>query len=150
MRYTLRKTEKLRHKTLVDGLFAQGKSIYEYPLRLNYRMLNDQELADSFRIKTPDDIGVMQMMITVPKKKLKRAVDRVRMRRLIREAYRLYRHELKEQMEDNKEIRTLSMAFVYLHNDKMEYASIEKKMRKLLSRMGKELGTTPTTSATNP
>lgn len=139
MRYTLRKSEKLRHKTLVDGLFAHGKSLYEYPLRLNYRILSDKELADSFRIDTPPDIGLMEMMITVPKKKMKRAVDRVRMRRLIREAYRLNRLELRTQILGNNQIRTLSMAFVYLHHEKTDYATIEKKMQKLLNRLELEL-----------
>lgn len=135
MRYTLKKDEKLRHKTLVDGLFASGTTVYEYPLRMTYRALSEAELEGSFRKGSPDRIGPLQMLITVPKKKLRHAVDRVRMRRLIREAYRLNRLELKRNIEASDEIRTLSIAFIYLHGDLQDYAEIEKKMQKLLGKI---------------
>lgn len=132
MRYTLGKEEKLRHKTLVDGVFSEGKTIYDFPLRLSYRILSDEELSKSFRCGVPDKIGELQMLITVPKKKLRHAVDRVRMRRLIREAYRLNRLELKENVSQKEGIRTVSMAFIYLDNKLTDYVTIEKKMQKLL------------------
>lgn len=144
MSFTLRKVEKLRHKTLVDGVFAKGKTIYDYPLRLNYRTLTRKELDDSFRVATPVDIGRLQMMITVPKKKLKRAVDRVRMRRLIREAYRLNRHVLYDALSDENTHRTISMAFIYLHGEKMTYASVEKKMKRILSNLAQMLASDAT------
>ena len=135
MKFTLGKEEKLRHKTLVDGVFEAGTTIYEYPLRLTYRKLNEKELKTSFRNSVPSRIGEIQMLITVPKKKLRHAVDRVRMRRLIREAYRLNRLVLKEKIKANAELRTLSLAFIYLHGDKTDYNVIENKMNKLLERV---------------
>lgn len=140
MRYTLKKDEKLRHKSLVDGVFEKGDTLYDYPLRLSYRVLSDDELKGSFRNTVPEGIGEMQMLITVPKKKLRHAVDRVRMRRLIREAYRLNRLALKEMIRNEEGIGTLSMAFVYLHKEKTEYTSIETKMRKLLDAVKDKLG----------
>ena len=134
-RLTLGKDEKLRHKTLVDALFAEGKSLYDFPLRLTYRILDDAGLRASFRREPPERIGPMQMLITVPKKKLRRAVDRVRMRRLIREAYRLNRKGLKLEAAGNPDVRTVSMAFVYLGNEKTDYATVEKKMKRLLGKI---------------
>ena len=143
MRFTLGKDEKLRLKTLVDGTFASGKTLYEYPLRLTYRVLSREELEGSFRNGTPEGIGPLQMLITVPKKTLRHAVDRVRMRRLIREAYRLNRLELKAAASDSDGVRTVSMAFIYLHPEKLDYSSIEKKMKKLLGKLQESLTAKP-------
>lgn len=133
-RLTLGKEEKLRHKSLVDGLFRDGTTLYEYPLRLTYRVMDDETLESSFRDRVPGRIGPLQMLITVPKKKLRHAVDRVRMRRLIREAYRLNRLELRDRVTADG-IRTVQMAFIYLHGDKMDFGTIEKKMRRLLAKI---------------
>lgn len=133
--YKMGKSEKLRHKSLVDKLFAEGKTIYEYPLRVTVRTLTAEELAGSFRTEVPARIGNMQMLITVPKKKLRHAVDRVRMRRLIRESYRLNRHILREEIENRPEIATLSMAFIYLDKNLSDYATIERKMIKILRKI---------------
>lgn len=137
VRFTLRKDEKLRHKTLVDGVFGKGTTIYEYPLRLTYRKLSGDELRNSFRNGVPERIGPLQMLITVPKKKLRHAVDRVRMRRLIREAYRLNHLALKDKVQENPDVRTLSMAFIYMNDEKTDFALIESKMKRLLERIWK-------------
>ena len=73
-RYTLKKDEKLRHKRLVDDLFANGKTLYEFPLRLTWRVIDAEELAGSFRSDIPAKVGRIQMLVTVPKKKRRRAV----------------------------------------------------------------------------
>lgn len=139
MRNTLRKAEKLRHKTLVDGVFANdGRSLYEFPLRLKYRALSEEELEGSFRTGIPAGIAPLQMMITVPKKKRRHAVDRVLMRRRIREAYRLNRHALKQAIDSNPHVRTLSVSFIYIHTDNADFSVIERKMRRLLSKLAQQ------------
>lgn len=129
------KSERLRHKTLVDGVFREGKTLYEYPLRVSYRVLGAEELQASFRDGVPGKIGLLQMMVTIPKKKLRHAVDRVRMRRLIREAYRLNRLPLRDTAM-KAGAGSVEMAFIYLHTEKADYAQIEKKMKRLLSKIG--------------
>ena len=133
--FRLGKSERLRLKTLVEGLFAEGESLYDFPLRMSYRVLAPSELEKSFRCGTPEGIGPLQMLITVPKRKRKRAVDRVLLRRRIREAYRLNRGALRAAVEDTPEIATLSMAFVYIHTDNADYQLIEKKMKRLLHKL---------------
>ncbi|MDE6558429.1 MAG: ribonuclease P protein component, partial [Muribaculaceae bacterium] len=120
-RFTFPKSEKLRHKILVDSLFRSGGSLFDYPLKLQYRALTEQELEDSFRIGVPDKIAPLQLMITVPKKKRRHAVDRVLMRRRIREAYRLHRRPLRRLIEDTPEIRTLSLALIYIADENVDY-----------------------------
>lgn len=134
-RLTLRKGEKLRHRSLVEPLFKEGSSLYEFPIRLTWRIVDDTTLVNTFRDHVPEKIDNLQMLITVPKKKRRHAVDRVLMRRRIREAYRLNRKEFFKPDQLNKSIRTLSMAFIYLHDKNLPYTLIEKKMRNLLKRL---------------
>jgi ribonuclease P protein component len=138
-RLTLRKGEKLRHRSLVEGLFKEGHTIYEFPLRLTWRKLDGDQLDENFRDHVPERIDSLQMLITVPKKKRRHAVDRVLMRRRIREAYRLNRLPLKEAIEADPGIRTLGMALIYLHDKNLPYSTIESKMRLLLKKLSTKI-----------
>lgn len=137
-RFTLRKGEKLRHRSLVESLFREGKALYDFPLRLVWKTSSHETLNKHFRNNPPDGIDKLQMLVTIPKKKRKKAVDRVLMRRRIREAYRLNRLDLKETVYSNPDIRTLSIAFIYQHNENIPYDQIEKKMKNLLSKLKKQ------------
>lgn len=139
VRYTLPKSTKLRHRTLVEGLFEHGRKLYDFPLRAIWRTLDDGELTESFRIAVPGGIGRVQMMITVPKRKRRRAVDRVLLRRRIREAFRLNRHILEHALTDHPEIRTLEVAFIYLHDENVASAQIHRKMQRLLTKIASQL-----------
>lgn len=137
----MRKDEKLRHKRLVDELFGEGESLYDFPLRLVWRRISPEALEDSFKNGVPPRVGELQMLITVPKKKRRHAVDRVLMRRRIREAYRLSRLPLKERLEADMSVGTLSVAFIYLCDKNLPYSLIEEKMSRLLSKLAKRLFT---------
>lgn len=138
-RFTLRKGEKLRHRSLVEPLFKEGATIYSFPLRLSWRALDGDTLAGTFCHHVPRGIDSLQMLITVPKKKRRHAVDRVLMRRRIREAYRLNRQILKETLRDAPAIATLSMAFIYIHDQNLPYSDIEKKMKTILHKLAKAI-----------
>ncbi len=135
MRFTLKKDEKLRHKRLVEELFSTGKSIYDFPLRAVFRIIDNKELENSFKAGIPPKVGTLQMLITVPKKKRRHAVDRVLMRRRIREAYRLNRIPLKELSESLPDKGTISIAFVYMSDKNLPYSLIENKMQKILYKI---------------
>lgn len=136
--FGLGKGEKLRHRTLVEGLFEKGKTVYEYPLRLTYRIVPAREIAEAFRDGAPPRLGRLQMLVTVPKKKLRHAVDRVLMRRRIREAYRLNRIPLLHSVLAAPDV-CVELAFIYLHKGETDYASVEKKMKRLLVRIENEV-----------
>lgn len=139
-RFTLRKSAKLRHRTMVEGLFANGRSVYAGPLRVTFRTLSDSELAGSFREEVPDRIGPVQVMITVPKKKRRHAVDRVLMRRRIREAFRLQYHPLRSIVENDPEIRTLSIAVIYLETRNIDSVEISTAMGSAISKIIRKIG----------
>lgn len=138
-RFTLRKSAKLRHRTLVQDLFKKGKSVYSGPLRVTFRALSEDELKSSFKVRVPDLTGPVQFMITVPKKKRRHAVDRVLMRRRIREAFRLQWHTLKKLIQEDPDIRTLSLAIVYKHTDNSGMDEITAAVGSALAKIRKRL-----------
>ena len=117
-RYCLKKSERLCSRTAVEMLFAQGQSSIAYPLRAVYRFRQADERS-----------GGVQMMITIPKKKIKLAVNRVLLRRRIREAYRLHRGE--------RLATALDVAFLYLATSIEPYRVIEAKVCDLLDRIAR-------------
>lgn len=129
------KEGRLHHRSLVEGLYRFGKSFYEFPFRVTWRILNDQQLEKNFRNNIPEGIGKVQMMVTVPKKKRKKAIDRVLMRRRIREAYRLNRGGLMQSANEQEKFATLSLSLVYIHNQNLPYSMIEEKMKVLIDKL---------------
>ncbi len=81
-RNTFRKPEKICNQKQIDSLFNEGKSLKSGLFRLIY-IETDANLASA-----------VQLLIAVPKKNLRHAVTRNRMKRLIREAYRQNKHKI--------------------------------------------------------
>lgn len=123
----------------MGDLFTYGKSLYDFPLRMVWRRLSPDELDDSFRDELPPRMDRMQMLVTVPKKKRRHAVDRVLMRRRIREAYRLNRISLLDVIEENDAIGAVNVAFIYLSDENLPYAVVEEKMKALLGRLERKI-----------
>ena len=124
-RYTLGKRHKLCSHTAVDRLFdgREGvKSALAYPLRAVWRENAERVTGDS-----------VQFLITVPKKRLRHAVERVKMRRRVREAYRLSRHQYVPDASDD--VTATDVAFIYVANGLMSYRSVERSVNRLLSKI---------------
>lgn len=137
--FSFPKEQRLHHRSLVEGLFRLGKSFYEFPFRITWRVISPEQLEKNFRSNIPEGIGKVQMMVTVPKKKRRKAVERVQMRRRIRESYRLNKAILSEEIENNPEIATLSVAWVYIHDKNLPYETVEEKMKISLDKLIKRL-----------
>lgn len=142
-RLTLRKSSKLRHRTLVQDLFQKGKSVYSGPLKVIFRVLSQEDLERSFKESIPDLMGPVQFMITVPKKKRRHAVDRVLMRRRIREAIRLQWHPLRHMIQNDPSIRTLSVAIIYTDTENSGMDLITASVGSALSKIRKKLYSQP-------
>ena len=72
-------------------------------------------------------------LISVPKRRLRHAVDRVTMRRRIREAYRLHHQDFNLPQGSR-----IDLAFVYVGNGLTSYAAVEKAMLRLLADVEKQ------------
>lgn len=77
-----------------------------------------------------------QFALTVPKKKFKKAVQRNRIRRLMREAYRLNKHHLYDALQ--KEEKQLALLVIYTGQETMPFAEIESAMQQMLRRLIKK------------
>ncbi|NRB61663.1 MAG: ribonuclease P protein component [Saprospiraceae bacterium] len=119
--FRLRPAERLKSRQTIQDLFKKGKSFGMYPLRLVYMPIPDIHDSPSF-----------QCTISIPKRSFKKAVHRNRIRRQVREAWRLQKSILFEQIAD----RNVSFAFMILYTAKepMPYKEIEKAMKRMIRR----------------
>ncbi len=122
---TLCKAERLHSKIVIEKMFAGGssRSFSVFPLRAVYMFVDEQE--------TPASI-----LISVPKKRFKRAVKRNRVKRQIREAYRKNKEILWRALEEEQR---LTIAFIYLSDELFSTAEIEDKVKILLARIAERL-----------
>lgn len=120
-RNTFGKNEKLCSDKIISDLFARGESFVKYPLRVVY--LTDAPVSD----------GGCRILVSVSKRKFKRAVKRNRVKRLIREAYRLNKQILAEAVGDD--VAKVVIAFMHINDGLPTFAQIEKAMVKSLAQI---------------
>jgi len=121
-RFGFGRKEKLKSRKQIEELFLNGKNFSMFPLRITYQFL-------------PTDKTGVQVGVTAGKKYFKRAVDRNRIKRLIREAYRLQKTGLAEAMKHNGLKGFLF--FVYTDKTIASFTVIKEAMSKALSRLEK-------------
>lgn len=121
MDYKLNKSEKLRSRIAIDHLFDDGVSLMAFPLRAAFRL-------------RPRGENPVQFLISIPKKRIRKAVNRVTLRRRTREAYRLNRNELLLAQLEQLDLG-VDIAFVYLDSKPAPYSVINEKMTSLLTRI---------------
>lgn len=124
--HTLLKKERLRGEIRVANLFVKGKAFISYPFRVVYIEGSEKK-----------DISA-QLLFSVPKKRFKSAVKRNRLKRQMKEAYRLHKHLLLEFLENKN--KSLQIAITYVSDDQLPYAEIEKKMIATLQKLQNEIG----------
>lgn len=123
--YKFRKEEKIIGENRIDSLFVEGESFVAYPLRVVYLK---KELS------LPSSISVL---VSVPKKRIKSAVKRNRIKRQVRESYRLNKHYLKAIRESTD--HHLDIAFVFVKEELVKFSIIEKGMKKGLTEIANRL-----------
>ena len=126
IRYTFKKSERLCSRILMDRLFqGDNRSVSAYPIR-----------AVFLPVEPTAQQGV-SVLISVPKKRFHDAVDRNRVKRQLREAYRKHKHALISRMAERGE--GLLIAFVYVSPQIESTEHIEKRMVRLLDKIGEAL-----------
>ncbi|MCU4155948.1 ribonuclease P protein component [Carboxylicivirga sp. A043] len=124
-RFTFNKNERLCSRTTIQELFTKGKSFVKYPFRVSFMPIS------------PEEQGNAQILVSVSKKRFKRAYKRNRLKRLTREAYRLNKASFIAALHE-KDVK-LAVAFIYLPTDMLDYASVEKGMKKALKKVINDL-----------
>ncbi|SFK29187.1 ribonuclease P protein component [Porphyromonadaceae bacterium KH3CP3RA] len=120
-RFRFTKKERVTGEKRIEALFAQGRSFMSYPFRVVY--------LETMQNRTIP----LSILISIPKKRIKSAVDRNRMKRLTREAYRLNKHLfLSRKAEENKH---LDVAFICVADKPCDYATVEKGMLKAIKEL---------------
>ncbi|MEG1643144.1 MAG: ribonuclease P protein component [Bacteroidales bacterium] len=117
--YGLSRDERLRGKTRIDRLFKDGRSVISFPYRAVF---------------AENDTGNVAIMVSIPKKGFKHAVDRNLLRRRTKETYRLNKIRLMETLNG----KGLDIAIIYIDKNITETPFLQKKMCGLLDKIAVE------------
>lgn len=121
MNQSYKKIEKLKSQKLIEKLFSEGNSVAAYPLRLVY-------LKTAF-----DDLVSVKAGVSVSKRNFKKAVHRNRLKRLMREAYRLNKCNYLNNIPNQ-----YAFMILYIGKTDADFKSISKKMQTLLEQFLKK------------
>ena len=124
--FSLHKNERLKKRKEIESLFREGRSFAHTPFRIYYSISVN---------KTSNEY--LQFGVGVSKKFFKKAVSRNRIKRLIREAYRLQKTGLKELIQKNE--KSLKVFFIYTGNEMPEYHLVFEKVAFVLRKLEKEV-----------
>ena len=120
-RLTFKKPERISIQREIDQLFKQGDAFISYPLRV------------VFLKQKPFSGATTAALISVPKRKIKLAVNRNRIKRLIREAYRLNKMHLNNHLQEKDS--GLLIAFLFIGNEICHWDTIEESMQKAIKTL---------------
>lgn len=122
-RFTLSKEERICSKKLINELFTgNGRSMTAFPLRVVF-----------MKRTIVDDQPRAAMLVSVPKRYFKHAVDRNRVKRQVREVFRRNKSIITQNLTDDHE--AVAMAFVWLTDEKFPSSEVENRMVRLLTRI---------------
>lgn len=126
-RHTFRRNERIKSRKAIEALFAGKRDAMTcWPMRVIYLK---RELSP--------DRATADILVSVPKRKLKHAVDRNRVKRVVREAYRLNKHILTDKLE-GKGV-AVSIAFILLAAELPDTATVMQRVRDALTKIGERL-----------
>jgi ribonuclease P protein component len=116
MKLNFPKEEKLKSQRRIEQLMAEGASFKAFPLKVIF--MRDASLDHH------------QAAFSVPKRNFKLAVSRNRIKRQMKEAYRLHKHLL-----TNTNGEKFAMLFTYIGKDKSTYAQLDTSVQNLLKKI---------------
>ena len=123
MRVTLSKNDRLHRQKRIDYLFAAGKSAVSYPIRVVAVPAAD-DLLDVREVEP-----ALQTLFSVAKKRFKRAVQRNRHKRRMREAYRL-----EKAVADWNPSTPVWLALQYIGNEEIPLPELRAAIRKAVEK----------------
>ena len=125
MANTLRKSERLDKKKVIEKMFAGGSHSFSvFPLRVVYLPVDEPEATAS-------------ILVSVSKRRFKRAVKRNRVKRQIREAYRKHKYVLWDKASEGD--KALLLSFIWLDDNLHDSVDIDSCVARLLTRIAEKL-----------
>jgi ribonuclease P protein component len=122
---TFSRQERLKSRKIIGQLFKGGESFVAYPLRVVWLSVEPEPVSPTAKTE-----ACAQLAISVPKRNFKTAVARNLLKRRIREAYRLHKHELYEKLAD----RRIALMFMYIAKEELSFAEIEAGVKKMIRK----------------
>jgi len=123
---TFSKEERLSGKSLIDRLFRNGSSFVTYPYRVVF-LSTEKTFSGDFPA---------QALVSVPKRRFKRSVDRNLLRRRMKESYRLQKADFYAFLRAHS--LQLLIAFQYVGKEKLPFARLHERMGSALSKIRDE------------
>ncbi len=120
--YTLGKHERLKSRKKIEALFSGGHRFTIAPFHVYYRVHKDAMPLS------------LQAGVSASKKNFKKAVDRNRVKRIMREAYRLQNQDLKEKIKSNP--KSLDLFIIYTGKTIPAFAEVFDKLKPVLQKLG--------------
>lgn len=121
-RFGLPKKERLKSRKQIDGLFAEGKSFVVFPIRVTYQVFDSDENGSG-----------LQVGVSASKRYFKKAVERNRIKRLLREAYRLQKEGLQKQLQTASKRGVVF--FLYTDKSIASFDTMKVAMAKCLKKL---------------
>ena len=128
--FTFQKKDKLKSRKQTQFLFAKGQSMNAFPIKLIYTLESNEP-------------GSVQAGVGAPSRTFRKAVDRNRVKRLLREGYRLERPEFITSSVDALNKLRVNLFFLYTDATVISQKEIQEKIKQLLSRLSEKINSTP-------
>ncbi len=124
--FSFKKGEKLKSKKVLGKMFQEGQSFGMFPLRLIW-----------LKMETPLSEYPVQFTLSVPKRAFPKAAHRNRMRRRVREAWRLNKHWLYRKLENQE--GQFAFMVLYTAKEPFDFEKIEGAMKRMNQKFVKKL-----------
>ena len=144
--FTYQKADKLKSRKQTQFLFAKGQSMNAFPIKLIYTIesleqLNNQLPNSPYPIAQIKEQGQLQAGVGAPSRTFRKAVLRNRVKRLLREGYRLEKPAF--MANTTLQGSRINLFFLYTDANVLSQAEIQEKIKQLLSRLSEKLNTIP-------
>ena len=122
--FSYNKKEKLKSKKQLDELFQKGKSFTVFPVKIFYAFADEQG-------------NVIKTGVGVSSRHFKKAVQRNRIKRLTKEAWRLQKNDLQDSLKEQN--RKLNVFFIYTGKELPAYDEVYSSMKKIIVKLQSDL-----------